>query len=983
MEPQLKVLLVEDNPGDVRLLEALLAEVTSVPLELTQVEQLSHAGQRLSQGSFDVVLLDLSLPDSQGLETFIKLQSQFRNVPVVVLTGLDDEMLALKAVQAGAQDYLSKGQVTGELLVRSMRYAIERKRSEEVLRQQIEQERLVAQIAQRIRQSLNLEEILNTTVSEIRQFLQSDRVFIYRFEPGWGGVVVVESVGSDWKAILGKTLKDPSFAETYVPSYKQGRIQATADIDAAALTPCYVDFLAQMQVKATLVVPILQGERLWGLLVANHCEAPRQWQPLEINLLKQLATQLAIALQQSELYQQVQTELNERKQAQERLRARAQQQAAVSKLGQQALSGVDLSLLMNEAVVLITQGLEVEYCQILELLGDRNTLLLRAGVGWHSGHVGHTTVSSDQDSQAGYTLMAVEPVIFTDLGTESRFSGPPHLSEHGVVSGLNVVIPGHDRPFGILGAYTTKRRTFTQDDTHFLQVIANILATAIERKSTEQKIREQAALLNITTDAIVVRDLDNHLLFWNKGAEQLYGWEAEEVLGKHATQLLHQEISSQIKDAQVQVIETGEWQGELEQITKAGQEIIVASRWSLVRDAQEQPKAILAVNTDITEKKNLEAQFLRAQRMESIGILAGGIAHDLNNILAPILMAVQLLEKKLHDQQSQRLLKTLETNTKRGADLIKQVLSFARGLEGKRTLLQLRHLILEIKQIAQETFPRSIEISIDLPPDLWTLSGDATQLHQVLMNLCVNARDAMPEGGTLSITAENLWIDQHYTRMNLEARVGSYIVITVADTGSGIPPEIVDRIFEPFFTTKEIGKGTGLGLSTVIGIIKSHGGFVKVHSKVGRGTDFKVYLPAVEGTVTRQPDNLELATGQGELILVVDDEAAVREVTKTTLETYNYKVITTSDGIEAVAVYAQHWQEISVVLSDMLMPAMDGATTIRTLAKINPQVKIVAVSGLAANDKVAEAASTSVKAFLTKPYTASELLKTLQRVLHT
>jgi PAS domain S-box-containing protein len=501
-----------------------------------------------------------------------------------------------------------------------------------------------------------------------------------------------------------------------------------------------------------------------------------------------------------------------------------------------------------------------------------------------------------------------------------------------------------------------------------------------ERLRSQQKICEQAALLNIATDAILVRDLGNQILFWNKGAERLYGWKPEEAIGKNADQLLYREGLSQLEKSQKSLAEYGSWQGELHQVTKEGKDIIVASRWTLVREEDGQPKSTLTVNTDITEKKQLEAQFFRAQRLESIGTLAGGIAHDLNNILTPILMIAQLLQLKLSniDEQSQQMLKILESNVKRGSAVVKQVLSFARGLEGERTTLQVRHLILEVKQITQQTFPKSIEFYTDVAQNLWSVSGDATQLHQVFMNLCVNANDAMPDGGTLSISAENLFIDENYARMNLDAQVGPYIVITIADTGTGIPPEILDRIFEPFFTTKELGKGTGLGLSTVIGIIKSHGGFVNVYSEMGRGTRFKVYLPAVEGSETQQAEELKLVQGNGELILVVDDEAAIREITKTSLEKYNYKVYTASDGIEALALYVQHKDEINVVLVDMMMPSMDGATTIRTLQKINPQVKIIAVSGLLASDKLAEAAG--VKTFLSKPYSTKELLRTLQKL---
>jgi PAS domain S-box-containing protein len=502
------------------------------------------------------------------------------------------------------------------------------------------------------------------------------------------------------------------------------------------------------------------------------------------------------------------------------------------------------------------------------------------------------------------------------------------------------------------------------------------------RKQAEQKLREQAALLEVATDAIWVQDLNSQILVWNRGAEALYGWTGAEAIGRSVDQLLIGEVTSQLEVAWRQTITQGEWCGELRQFTRDEREVIVASRWTLLRDDQNQPKSILVVNTDITEKKQIEAQFLRAQRMESIGTLAGGIAHDLNNVLAPILMSTQLLERKIQDEQSQRLLNTVELNAKRGADLVRQVLSFARGLEGERTLLQSRHLILEIAKIAKETFPKSIEIYTDIPNELWTVSGDATQLHQVLMNLCVNARDAMANGGTLNITAKNLVIDDNYARMHLDAQVGPHIVISVSDTGDGIPAKILDRIFEPFFTTKDMGKGTGLGLSTVMGIVKSHGGFIHVMSKPKQGTEFQVFLPATEAMLPLSVvENNELPWGNNEQILVVDDEAAIRDITKTSLEAFGYRVITAHDGIDAIALYAQHKEDISAVLVDMMMPSMDGSTTIRTLQKINPQLKSVAMSGLVTSDKLTAAVNAGVKTFLTKPFTAKELLQTLQQLL--
>lgn len=503
-----------------------------------------------------------------------------------------------------------------------------------------------------------------------------------------------------------------------------------------------------------------------------------------------------------------------------------------------------------------------------------------------------------------------------------------------------------------------------------------------ERLQVEEKIREQAALLDIISDAILVKDFDNQIRFWNQGAENLYGWKATEVIGKSVNQILYlPETLSQMQDIYANIAKSGFWHGELHQVNKKGQDIIVASRWTLMHDRNGQAISILTVNTDITEKKHLETQVLRAQRLESIGTLASGIAHDLNNILTPILTTAQLLQMKMldTDERSQQMLKTIENNSKRGAALVKQVLQFARGIDGQRTVVQMNHLFSEIQQIVQETFPKSIELTEHIQPELWAVIGDATHLHQLLINLVVNARDAMPKGGHIEISAENLLIDEDYARMNLDAHVSPYIAITVADTGMGMRSEIIDRIFEPFFTTKEIGKGTGLGLSTAKGIIQSHGGFVTVTSQVGKGTEFKVYLPAVEVAKTPLVEDLELFKGNGELILVVDDETRILETTKILLEVYNYRVLTASNGIEAIALYVQHEDEISVVLMDMMMPLMDGATAITTLQKINSQVKVVAVSGLNVSEKLAKIPG--VKNFIGKPYTTKELLQTLHSIL--
>ena len=372
--------------------------------------------------------------------------------------------------------------------------------------------------------------------------------------------------------------------------------------------------------------------------------------------------------------------------------------------------------------------------------------------------------------------------------------------------------------------------------THFVAFERDIT----EKKRAEEQIAEQAPFLDKARDAILVRDLEGKILFWNKGAERMYGWTRQEVIGRNVGQLLYTN-PKKFERINGLTIRQGEWHGELQHLTKDRREITIEARWTLIRDNEGHPKSVLAINTDITEKKKIEAQFMRAQRMESIGTLAGGIAHDLNNILAPIMMSIDILKTTTEDPQAKSILETIEVSAKRGADIVRQVLSFARGLEGERIEVQPKHLLKDLETIIKDTFPKDIRLQFSVPNDTWTILGDPTQVHQILLNLCVNARDAMPNGGNLTIGVTNCVLDEQYAAMNIQAQAGRYVNFSVTDSGTGMPPELLDKIFEPFFTTKELNKGTGLGLSTVMAIVKSHEGIVNVYSEPGKGTTFKVY----------------------------------------------------------------------------------------------------------------------------------------------
>ena len=502
-----------------------------------------------------------------------------------------------------------------------------------------------------------------------------------------------------------------------------------------------------------------------------------------------------------------------------------------------------------------------------------------------------------------------------------------------------------------------------------------------ERERAETRIREQASLLDLARDGITVRDLEGCVRYWNKGSERIVGWTAEEVMGRSMDEFL--KLDAAVVNPILQTLfEKGEWIGEIKVTAKNGRLATVLSRCTLVRDTQGRPKSVLVISTDITEQKSLEAQFLRAQRLESIGQLAGGIAHDLNNILAAIMMISPILREKITDPETLKYLQMLDSSAQRGGEIVRQILMFARGIQSDKILLQPRHLMRECARMIQETFPKSITIQTFIANDLWLIEADATQMHQVLMNLTVNARDAMPRGGKLTLVAENRGVDEVMAKQIPHAKAGPYVVMRVSDTGAGITPEILDRIFDPFFTTKEVGKGTGLGLSTVLGIVRNHDGFIQVQSEAGKGTEFQVYLPATAHTAVpaETTDALSLH-GREELILVVDDESSLRDVTRKILEKHGYRAMVASDGVEAVALFSQHKSEIRAVLTDIMMPNLDGLSVIRILKKIEPRVRVVACSGVTDQDHKAELQEMGVANFLEKPFSVSRLLEALAAVL--
>jgi len=503
-----------------------------------------------------------------------------------------------------------------------------------------------------------------------------------------------------------------------------------------------------------------------------------------------------------------------------------------------------------------------------------------------------------------------------------------------------------------------------------------------ERKLAEERIRQQASLLDQAQDAILVCDLDQKITYWNLGAEKIYGISESDAVGRTLAEVVFSDEKT-LKQAEASIDANDVWNTELRQTTQDGRVLYVATRWRVIRDESDKPNHILIINTDVTEQRQSEAHLLRAQRLESIGTLAGGIAHDLNNVLSPILMSVEMLQMEdAAAGANSRWLSMIRENAERGAALIKQVLSFARGMEGERVSVQLKHIIKDLVNVLAETLPRSIEIRFNIDPELWVITADANQIHQVLMNTCINARDAMPDGGSINIKAENVVIDENYSRMNPSSKPGPYVMVVVDDTGTGMKSEVLDRIFDPFFSTKEVGKGTGLGLSTTLMIVKSHDGFLNVYSEVGKGTRFTIYFPVAPGEAGEISSSGEttLPAGNGELILVVDDEAMIREIARATLERFGYEVVTAKNGKEALDILSGGEMTVSIVITDLAMPVMDGSQLVRNIREADQNIPILAMSGFVEPDQAADMRSMGVDTILDKPFTAEVLLTAIKKL---
>jgi PAS domain S-box-containing protein len=679
-------------------------------------------------------------------------------------------------------------------------------------------------------------------------------------------------------------------------------------------------------------------------------------------------------------------DITERKRAEETIRSQARQQAAVAELGHTALAGGDLSALLDAAVLLVARTLGTEYCMVLELLPDGQALSLRAGTGWKAGHVGTATVPARKESMAGYTLLSGGPVVVDDLSVETRFRGPPLLLEHGVVSGLAVAIGGRVGQFGVLGVHTTRRRVFTADDVHFLQAVANILGTAIERRATELARAQLAAILEATPDLVGTADTDGRLLYMNQAGRRMLGiGPAEDISGLTISDLYaERERPRLLSEVIPTVLREGVWRGEAIFLPRDGREIPVSLAGLAHRPTADSPPFLSAIVRDLTEHKKLEEQFRQAQKMEAVGRLAGGVAHDFNNLLTVITSYSELLLGDLESTDPRRAdLEEIRKAAAGAAGLTRQLLAFSRQQVLEPRVLDLNAVVTGAGNMLQRLIGEDVALVTVLAPNLGRVRADPGQLEQVIMNLAVNARDAMPEGGKLTVETANMELDGAYTAEHTPVTPGPYVLLTVSDSGVGMDEETQRRIFEPFFTTKAIGKGTGLGLATVYGIVKQSEGFIWVYSEVGHGTTFKIYLPRVDerADAAQQATALPESVRGTETVLLAEDAAAVRAVARQVLERNGYAVLEAPNGRTALDLAVKHRGPIHLLVTDVIMPEMSGRQLAERLKEPRPELKVLFVSGYTDDAIIRHGILEPGIAFLQKPFSPESLARKVRELL--
>ncbi len=684
-------------------------------------------------------------------------------------------------------------------------------------------------------------------------------------------------------------------------------------------------------------------------------------------------------------------DITERKRVELELEERNRQQTAIAQLGVEALASSNVAALMDRAMTLAARSLDVEYGAVLELLPDGRALRLTAGIGWPPGSIGQTQIPAEPRSLAGHALASNEPVVVEDLRTEVRFDPPQVLLDHGVVSGISTLVYGNGSPWGVVGVYTRRRLRFSDADVAFVQALANLIGNVLQREQTQNVIQERNMLRQFASEAAALGgwayDPGTGVLTWDEEVRRIhevdsdYQPDAERAVDFYTPR--HRDRAKRAFDACThRGVPCDE---ELQLVTAAHRHIWVRVIARAERDAQGAIARVRGAIQDISDRKAMESMLHQSQRLEAIGQLTGGIAHDFNNLLTVILgNSEQIARAAGGDQALETLAATTHQAASRGAELTAQLLAYARQQPLEPVPTNVTELLAAMDQLLRRSLGEQVEIELVHGGGLWTAMVDPARLESALLNLCLNARDAMPEGGRLTIETANVHLDDHYAAQQPDITPGHYVMIAVTDTGAGVPPELRERVFEPFFTTKPVGLGSGLGLSMVYGFVKQSRGHVKLYSEPGQGTTVKLYLPRTwdEARPAAPPAPQETERGRGQLVLVVEDDELVRRFVAEQVETLGYRVLTAANGAEALAILESD-ADVDLLFTDVVMPGSIGGRELADLARnLYPGLPVLFTSGYTENAIVHQGRLDPGIALLNKPYRQSDLARKLAAVLN-
>jgi two-component system, cell cycle sensor histidine kinase and response regulator CckA len=880
MIDSVRVLLVEDNIGDADLVREYLSHAHQSGFDVLTVTRLEAALELLERERIDVILLDLGLPDSAGLETLSRILKAAPTGATVVLTGLDDHHVGLDAVRMGAQDYLPKGQLTPDLLIRTVLYSAERKRWQDELRQSEER------FAKSFRNNPAFLTIVHMGTNRVLEVNDAwTRVFGYTREEAIGRTTVELGVYN---------------AETYRKIMEEAREKGSV-----------------RNVEAT--VRNRTGEDRVVLVSREVIEIGDEPYLLAMGLDITDRNRVETALQESE----------------RKYRATFNT----------ALVGIDLV--------------------------DRNGNFME--------------VNSTLSQFLGYTPDELRRLTIIDVTHPEDALRSREMHEaivRGEVEGYRLE-KRYVRKDGEIVWADTAVSAIREADGRYRATVGTIRDITLHKKSEEARIRLEAAVEQ-SVEAVEITDAQGIIVYVNPSFETTTGYSSEEAIGNtprivrsgHHNEEFYKQMWDTITNGKI-------WTGHIINRKKDGSLFEEDVSISPIKDNFGKIVNYVAVKRDVTREVSLQRQLQQAQKMEAIGTLAGGIAHDFNNILQVALgYSDMIIDDEGFPLRYKADVQKISEAANRGADLVQRLLTFSRKTEFKPQPLNLNHRIADLRKMLDRTIPKMIEIQTFLSEDLATISADPTQIDQVLMNLAVNARDSMPNGGKLTFETGDVIIDEEYTRTHADMQPGRYVLVSVSDTGSGIDDETLEHIFEPFYTTKGVGKGTGLGLAMVHGIVKRHKGHVSLFSQLGAGTTFRIYFPAlVSNTEIEGFPSGPMPRGGSETILVVDDEKMIRDLCSRFLTQAGYKVIEANNGVDALLVYQERGGEIAMVLLDLIMPEMSGMKCLEGLLALNPSVKVVVASGYAANGSVKDAVAIGAKRFINKPYAVRQALETVRAVL--